>query len=117
MKRTNEPLFWALFGAGGMLAALLGPALVLITGFAAPLHLLPLGAMQYENVLAFARSLPCAGIILAVIALFLFHACHRMVHSLHDLGLPAGAGARVLFYGFATLASLAAAAMLLSLRA
>ncbi|MBN8494323.1 MAG: fumarate reductase subunit D, partial [Burkholderiales bacterium] len=30
MKRSHEPLAWLLFGAGGMLAALLAPALVLI---------------------------------------------------------------------------------------
>jgi fumarate reductase subunit D len=30
MKRSNAPIFWLLFGAGGMLSALLGTALVLI---------------------------------------------------------------------------------------
>jgi fumarate reductase subunit D len=34
MKRSIAPIFWLLFGAGGMLAALTGPALVLITGLA-----------------------------------------------------------------------------------
>ena len=37
MKRSNAPIFWLLFGAGGMLAALLGPVLVAITGIAVPL--------------------------------------------------------------------------------
>ncbi|MEI6722867.1 MAG: fumarate reductase subunit D, partial [Betaproteobacteria bacterium] len=32
MKRSNAPIFWSLFGAGGMLSALTGPALVFITG-------------------------------------------------------------------------------------
>jgi len=36
MKRSNLPIFWSLFGAGGTLAALLGPVLVFITGIAAP---------------------------------------------------------------------------------
>jgi hypothetical protein len=36
MKRSVAPTFWLLFGAGGMLSALFGPALVLITGLAAP---------------------------------------------------------------------------------
>ena len=37
MRRSNAPVFWLLFGAGGMLSALLGAALVSITGIAAPL--------------------------------------------------------------------------------
>ena len=36
-KRSNAPIFWGLFGAGGMLSALLGPMLVFITGIAVPL--------------------------------------------------------------------------------
>ena len=36
-KRSNAPIFWLLFGAGGMLSALLGTVLVFITGIAAPL--------------------------------------------------------------------------------
>ena len=30
MKRSNAPIFWSLFGAGGMLSALIGPALVAV---------------------------------------------------------------------------------------
>ena len=37
MKRSNAPIFWLLFGAGGMLSALFGTALVFITGIAVPL--------------------------------------------------------------------------------
>ncbi|HSV19430.1 MAG TPA: fumarate reductase subunit D, partial [Casimicrobiaceae bacterium] len=36
MKRSNKPIFWSLFGAGGMLAALIGPMLVFMTGLAIP---------------------------------------------------------------------------------
>ncbi|MCC4119201.1 fumarate reductase subunit D, partial [Aromatoleum toluclasticum] len=46
MKRSNAPIFWGLFGEGGMLAALFGPVLVFITGIAVPLGLLlPADAM------------------------------------------------------------------------
>ena len=34
MKRSNAPIFWLLFGAGGMLSALLGSMLIFITGIA-----------------------------------------------------------------------------------
>ena len=36
-KRSNAPIFWSLFGAGGVVSALLGPVLVLIVGIAVPL--------------------------------------------------------------------------------
>ena len=32
MKRSSQPPFWLMFGAGGMLSALIGWMLVLITG-------------------------------------------------------------------------------------
>jgi fumarate reductase subunit D len=116
MKASNEPVFWALFGAGGMLAALVGPVLVFLTGLAVPLgFMLPRHAMDYATVLGFARN-PFGKIaLLAVISLFLFHGCHRMLHSLHDLGWRTGSGARIAFYGSAMLATVATAALLLQL--
>ena len=57
MKRSNKPIFWSLFGAGGMLAALVGPMLVLITGLLIPLGLLlPTGTMSYDRMCAFAQN-------------------------------------------------------------
>src|SRR5213076_842866 len=41
MKRSNKPIFWSLFGAGGMLSALIGPMLIFITGIAVPTGLMP----------------------------------------------------------------------------
>jgi fumarate reductase subunit D len=114
MKASHEPVFWALFGAGGMLAALIGPVLVFITGLAVPLGIgLPRHAMDYGIMLGFARN-PFGKIaISAVIALFLFHGCHRMLHSLHDLGVHAGGAGKIAFYGFAIIATLVTAALLL----
>jgi fumarate reductase subunit D len=117
LRRSNEPPFWALFGAGGMLAALLGPALVAVTGLLVPLGVvLPTDTLRPERVLAFVRHPLGALATFAVIALFLWHGCHRLLHSLHDLGLPAGRAARIGFYGFAVVGSLATATLLVALR-
>lgn len=112
MKRSGEPLFWALFGAGGMLSALIGPVLIFLTGIALPLGLLPASAMNYGAMLALARHPLGKLAVLAVISLFLFHACHRLLHSLHDLGWRTGALARVLFYGAAIAATALAGGLL-----
>lgn len=114
MKRSNEPIFWSLFGAGGVLSALVAPVLIFITGIAVPLgFLLPKDSLNYANVLAFAQHPLGKGALLTVIALFLFHGCHRMLHSLHDLGVHTGSRATVGFYGFATLGTIVTAALLL----
>ncbi|MCX7208098.1 MAG: fumarate reductase subunit FrdD [Proteobacteria bacterium] len=101
LKRSNEPIFWLLFGAGGMLSALIGAMLVLITSFAAPLGLLPAELFSYANMQGFAQHLVGKVLILAIIALFLWHAVHRIFHSLHDVGIHAGPVARLFCYGIA----------------
>lgn len=113
-RRSPEPIFWALFGAGGMLSALIAPMLAFITGIAVPLaFLLPADAMSYHNMLALAQNPIGKAIVFAVVAFFFWHAAHRIFHSLHDLGIQAGNGARLIFYGCAFLATLATAGALL----
>jgi fumarate reductase subunit D len=115
MKRSNEPIFWSLFGAGGMLSALAAPILIFITGIIAPIGLwIPPQALDYSRVLGFAQHWIGKLLLLAVISLFLFHAVHRIYHGLHDLGIHAGTGAMVAAYGSALLGTLIAAYLLLA---
>jgi fumarate reductase subunit D len=116
MKRSNAPIFWLLFGAGGMLAALLGPMLVFITGIAVPLGW-PLRPelLSYARMLAFAQHGAGKGFLLVLIALFAWHAAHRIFHSLHDVGIHNGLVAKVATYGGALAITLIAALSLLSL--
>jgi fumarate reductase subunit D len=114
MKRSHEPVFWALFGAGGMLSALVGPVLIFVTGIALPAGwLLNPDLFSHANLLAFVQHPLGKVAALAVISLFLFHGCHRMLHSLHDLGQHPGTGVRIVFYGFASLATVVTGALLL----
>ena len=114
MKRSNEPVFWSLFGAGGMLAALIGAALVFVTGVGVPLRLgLPAETMSYAHALAFARSLAGKAFLFVVISLFLWHAAHRIAILCHDLGMHAMAMVRFACYGSAFIGSAFAAYTLL----
>jgi fumarate reductase subunit D len=107
--RSNKPIFWSLFGAGGMLSALTGPVLVLVTGILIPLGVLfPSSALDYENALAFARHPLGKAFVFAVIVLYLFHGCHRAYHCLHDFGVHVTPGIKAAFHGFAGLGSIAA---------
>jgi fumarate reductase subunit D len=116
MKRSNAPIFWALFGAGGMLAALIAPMLVFITGVAIPAGLgLPPDAMRYDRMLAFAHNGFAKIALIAVISLFLWHGGLRMYHSLHHLGFHTGTGSKILIHGVALLGTVAAAWALLTI--
>jgi fumarate reductase subunit D len=116
LARSNKPIFWALFGAGGMLSALTGPMLMLIT-----LILVPLGivfapeTLSFGRVLAFAHAIPGKLILLGLITLYLFHAFHRGYHTLHDFGVDVGPGIKAASHTAAGLLSLYAAVLLLRL--
>lgn len=116
IPRANKPIFWLPFGGGGMVSALIGPMLIFITGIAVPLgFLLPGDAMSYERMLAFARNPLGKLFLLVVIALFLFHGCHRAYHCLHDFGIHVGSGLKAAFHGFAILGTLVTIWLLLSI--
>ena len=116
MKRSNEPIFWSLFGAGGVLSALVAPILIFITGIIAPIGLwMPEQALAYSRVLGFGQHWIGKLLLLAVISLFLFHAAHRIYHGLHDIGVHGGAGAMAAIYGGALVATAAAAYLLLAI--
>ncbi len=107
--RSNAPIFWALFGAGGMLSALTGPVLVFTIGIAIPLgFLLPREAMSYQNMLLFAQHIVGKLFLLAIIALYLWHAAHRIFKSLHDVGIHPSIQSKLACYGSALLGTVIA---------
>jgi fumarate reductase subunit D len=81
-KRANEPFLWALFSAGGVVAAFLLPVHVALFGLAFPLGLLE--GPSYEKLLMLARH-PMTRIYLFVLcSLPLFHWAHRFRYTLYD---------------------------------
>ena len=84
MKKSNEPFWWALFGAGGALTALCVPVLLFLNGLAIPLGLIE--APRYENVLALAQHPLSRLFLFALISLSLFHWGHRFRFTLWNRG-------------------------------
>ena len=114
MKRSYEPIFWAPFGAGGVLSALIAPILILVTGILAPLGIgIAPDALAHPRVLGFAQHWIGKLAILAVISLFLFHAVHRIYHGLHEVGIHGGALAWAATYGAAIAGTILTAWLLL----
>lgn len=105
-ERSNEPIFWALFGAGGVISALALPALVLVTGLLGPHGFLGAEALAYERVHAFAGHWSGRLMLLPLVALPLWLAAHRIHHSMHDLGIRLHRGiSAVVCYGLAAAGS------------
>lgn len=87
-KRSNDPPFWLLFSAGGMLSALILPVLIVLLGF-----VLPAGEVSLERVVDVFENVFIRIIVVIVASLAFWHAAHRirftLVHTgLHGLATP-----------------------------
>jgi succinate dehydrogenase subunit D len=113
MAKSNEPIWWSLFSAGGVVAALLIPIHIFLTGIAWPLGILPEQALEYSRVKSL-LSHPLAQLYcLVLISLPLFHWAHRFRYTLIDLGLHGGrTPIAVLCYGAAIVGTIAGAMVL-----
>lgn len=115
MRRSHAPVFWLLFGAGGMLSALFGVVLVFVTGLAVPLGWLPADLMDANRVRAFAQH-PLGKLAwIACASLFAWHAAHRLLCTVHDFGIHKGLLAKTIGYGAAAVITVVAGIALLRL--
>lgn len=108
MAKSNEPFWWALFSAGGVVAAFLMPVTIVITS---------IGVMQSWMTVDKLWDLlhnPLVRIYLFVlISLPLFHWAHRFKFTLVDLGLKAASTLlSILCYGGAVAGSILALILL-----
>jgi fumarate reductase subunit D len=81
-KRSNEPLLWLLFSAGGVVAALLLPIHLLLFGLAFPLRWL--NGPSYDSLLTLVRHPYTRIYLLVLCSLSLFHWAHRFRFTLYD---------------------------------
>lgn len=87
MARSNKPIVWGPFAAGGTLTAFLTPALILITLLAALGH--APGLLGYEALHAFAGHWLAKLALVGVVFLSLWSAAHRLRITCYDLGVRA----------------------------
>src|SRR5260370_42508290 len=81
-NRSNEPLLWLLFSAGGVVAAMLIPIHLFLFGLAFPLGWL--NGPSYDRLLELMRH-PFTRLYLFVLCtLSLFHWAHRFRYTLYD---------------------------------
>ena len=86
--RSDEPMYWLLFGAGGMVASMVLPAIMVVliaAGYTSDdLNSGFLNLNQVHNIFSNWRlSLSVFGVVF----LLSFYALHRMHHSSHDFGI------------------------------
>lgn len=108
--RSNEPIWWAPFIAGGGMAAMFLPALIFVTGIAVPVGWV--NSMQLANAVTHILG---RLFLFVLISLCLVHWAHRFRFTLLDLGVH---GSRKLIaslcYGTAIVGTLLAAWLVLT---
>ncbi|CRK85495.1 Fumarate reductase subunit D [Candidatus Providencia siddallii] len=96
-KRSNEPIFWALFSAGGMWSAIINPILIILIGF-----LIPIGIIHkmvfYNQFLVFYQNVIGKIFLLLVIIFPVWCGMHRIHHTLRDVKIYVPKS-KVIFYG------------------
>ncbi len=108
MARSNKPIVWSLFAAGGTFAAFVTPVMILITGLAIAVGLLPAEALAYERMLALVQNPIGKGLIFLAVFLPAWHAAHRLRITAHDFGIRADSAVSAVCYGLAALATVIA---------
>ena len=113
MTRSNKPVIWGLFAAGGTVAAFIVPVLIFITCLAVPLGLLSDNVLSYERLLQLTQYPLSKLVLFGVLFLIIWHAAHRMRITAHDLGIRNHTLSIFICYGIAAAGTLLLLAALL----
>ena len=116
MSKSNEPIWWSLFSAGGMISAIVFPILIIITGILVPFGLVSDNPLNFERI-HIAVSNPIIKLVLFfIISLPLFHWAHRFRFTLVDIGLkPISVFISIICYGGAIIGTIIAVVILLKI--
>ena len=111
MAKSNKPIVWGTFAAGGTVAAFMAPVLILLTLLAALGH--APGILDYARLHAFAAHWIGKLAIFAVLSLSLWGAAHRLRITFYDFGVRADTLVATAVYAVAGLGSIATIVYLL----
>ncbi len=111
MARSNKPIVWGPFAAGGTITAFVTPVLILLTLLVAIGH--PPDVFSYERMHAFASHWLVKLVLVGVVFLSLWSAAHRLRITCYDVGVRADTLVATVVYAIAIVATLAAALYLL----
>ncbi len=111
MGNKSETIWWSLFAAGGIVAGMLAPIAIIITGI-----LVPAGVVTAEGLSAVVHHPLSRLVLAALISLSLFHGAHRILFTLIDLGLQQRRGTlSILLHGAAIAGTVLAIVVLIRL--
>ena len=111
MAKSNEPIWWSLFSAGGVVTAFFFPVTIVLTAIAVPVGWISAEGLRELVVHPLARLY-----LFVLISLALFHWAHRFRYVSADLGLKGLDGpVAVGCYGAAILGTVTAAVTLVSI--
>lgn len=105
MAKSNKPLVWGPFAAGGTITAFITPVLILLTLLAALGHAPDL--LAFDRLHAFASHWFAKLVIVGVVFLSLWSAAHRLRITCYDLGVRADTLVATVLYLVAIVATIA----------
>lgn len=104
--QTLKPVYWLLFAAGGMISALVLPALMVIFGILLPYRVVGSPDVFYQTLSPWFHNRLFYFLIVGVLFVILWHTAHRFYCVLHDLLLPIGLKTRYALYALVLLCTL-----------
>ena len=112
MARSNKPIVWALFAAGGTVSAFIVPVLIIVLGLAVPFGLLSPNAVSFDRIYGVVAHPLGRLALFGFITVCLWHAAHRTRTTAHDLGIHNDHATMLFCYGGAGLGTVLALAFL-----
>jgi len=116
MSKSNEPIWWSLFAAGGVVSAIFIPIFIVMTGLILPSSLTGEEAFAFERIHEAAAHPIVRLLVFCLIVFPLFTFAHRFRSILADVGLMKIRPVISVFcYGFAIFGTIITAVVLWNL--